>query len=305
MVYGPGVLPMPMPSRRFPSMMQLTTMPPRPAIPAVPWAEMSNPASWLPIIVQPVTTSPSAPQSEMPKRLSSTWQAVIRMPRGGGHICCCSSMKMPLVPLPRAVHAVTVSRSAVPHPPLPIPAPPRRSPLSSRPPPADADPRPARLLAVVEPAAPLGQDGVDDRVLQEVAAEPGRGGVVHPDVPEATAQHVLQAQALGEWVVLVQVHARAVALEAGEGAVGQMIVRPGTVLRGGEPHQRGRGPRCTRVGQQEAGRGHPGAHQRDPGAPHRRGVLDAVVPRRHGDDPCPSVVRARVTEPIDQGGEGR
>jgi hypothetical protein len=135
MVYGPGVLPMATPSRRLASITQLTTMPPRPAIAEVPWAEMSKPASWLPIIVHPVTTSPSAPQSEMPNRLSSTWHAVIRMPRGGGQYSFCSSRKIPFVPLPRAVHEVTVSRSVVPQPPMPIPipAPPGSSPVSSRP----------------------------------------------------------------------------------------------------------------------------------------------------------------------------
>ncbi|CAM5580418.1 hypothetical protein SVIOM342S_07537 [Streptomyces violaceorubidus] len=42
---------------------------------------------------------------------------------------------MPLVPLPRAVHSVTASRSTGPHPPtpMPMPAPPIFSPGSCRP----------------------------------------------------------------------------------------------------------------------------------------------------------------------------
>ncbi len=57
------------------------------------------------------------------------------MPRGGTQSSCCSSRKMPLVPLPRAVQSVTARRSTGPHPPTPIPmpAPPMSSPGSCRP----------------------------------------------------------------------------------------------------------------------------------------------------------------------------
>lgn len=116
-------------------MTQPVTMPPRPPTPEVPCEDTTNPASWLASIVQEVTSRPSAPQSEMPKRLSSAWQAVIRMPCGGRQSSFWSSRKIPLVPLPSAMHAVTVRRSTTPQPPMPIPmpAPPISSPESCAP----------------------------------------------------------------------------------------------------------------------------------------------------------------------------
>lgn len=64
--YGPGVLPSAIPSPALPSSTHPVTMPPRPPTLVVPCADTSNPATWLPSIEQPVTSRPSAPQSEMP-----------------------------------------------------------------------------------------------------------------------------------------------------------------------------------------------------------------------------------------------
>src|SRR5205807_3479773 len=88
------------PSRPLPSIVESVRRPPCPPTPEVPLPETSKPASWFSHIVHADTVRPSAPQSEIPKRLSTQCPPVILMPRGGGHLPCCSSRKMPFVALP-------------------------------------------------------------------------------------------------------------------------------------------------------------------------------------------------------------
>src|SRR4051812_12325057 len=105
---------------------------------------------------------------------------------------------------------------------------------------ADADPGAAGLLTVVQAPAVHGVHALEHAVLQEVAAQARRGGVVDIKIAERGTHHELEVESLGARLVLVELHPGAVDLEVEEAAVVERPVAARPMLLAREAGERDR-----------------------------------------------------------------
>ena len=164
---------------------------------------------------------------------------------------------------------------------------------------ADADARAAGLPAIVEASAVHRHDVFEHRVLQVIAAKAGGGRIEDVDVAEGAAHHVLEVKPLGARVVLPGLHPRALDLEIGEGAIGEMVRGAGAIQLFVKARQRHRLP-AHRIGEHEARRAGARADQRDAASPDGHLIGDQVIARRYIDHARPVVARELASEALDE-----